>query len=72
MFLFYQRSALAVRILGASVYRTRRVNDRTWKLEKGSQLETHIYVVGYPLNRLAEPVFMAVSKGCTTFFDICG
>ena len=32
LFLFYRRSAWAVRISGASVYRTRRVNDRAWIL----------------------------------------
>ena len=37
---------------------------------KGSQLDTHIQVVGYRLNRLDEPVFIAVSKPLLTDFGI--
>ena len=37
---------------------------------KGSQLDTHIQVVGYRLNGLDEPVFMAVSKPLLTEFGI--
>ena len=37
---------------------------------KGSQLETHIYVVGYHLKRLHEPVFMAGPKPLRTDFGI--
>ena len=36
----------------------------------GSQLDTHIEVVGYCFNRLDEPVFMAVSKPLLTEFGI--
>ena len=37
---------------------------------KGSQLDTHIYVVGYHLNCLDEPVYLAVSKPLLTEFGI--
>ena len=37
---------------------------------KGSRLETHIQVVGYRLNRLDEPIFIAVSKPLLTEFGI--
>ena len=33
---------------------------------KGSHLETHLQVVGFHLNRLDEPVFIAVSKPLLT------
>ena len=39
-------------------------------LVKGSCLETHIWVVGYHLNRLDEPVLMAVPKPMLTEFGI--
>ena len=37
---------------------------------KGGQLETHKYVVGYRLNRLDEPVVVAVPKPMQTEFGI--
>ena len=37
---------------------------------KGSQLDTHINVVGYHLNRLDEPAFMAGPKPMRTEFGI--
>ena len=37
---------------------------------KGGQLDTHIWVVGYRLKRLDEPIFMAVPKPMLTEFGI--
>ena len=48
-----------------------RINqDNPYSTVKRGQLETHLYVVGYHLNRLDEPVFMAVSKPMQTEFGI--
>ena len=50
--------------------RIRTNQDKPYSTVKGSQLETHIQVVGYRLNRLDEPVLMAVPKHMQTEFGI--
>ena len=48
-----------------------RINqDKPLSTVKGSELDTHIQVVGYHFKRLDEPVFMAVSKPIQTEFGI--
>ena len=48
-----------------------RINqDNLKSTAKGSRLETHIWVVGYRLKRLDEPIFMAGPKPMRTEFGI--